>query len=161
LRAFFEQQSDYRSSPHETGKTGGEVRAKKVSFGVRPARAMFRVQTMAGEIIDAMLASMKLIGLDDEYFNKVHRSQDLTFFKLADSDSRRVLHVDSSNVVFTRDEYDFAGGIDLAEAMKDCEKVLKALDGQLQIRAIRESLNKTSNRASSTGSRALGGDFSI
>jgi hypothetical protein len=113
------------------------VKLCKLSIGVKPSRRMFRITSLAGEIVDEILDLMEDKNLPADYFTRVIRAVDGSSFRLADQKNKNWVSVDTENILFVNDHYDEGSGIHLDPLLKEFNQVWEACNGALEVRNIR------------------------
>ena len=109
----------------------------KVVIGVKPAKRMFRVTSLSGEVLDALIESVGEKHLPDDYYTQATRSSDGSYIRLADADDINILSVDTENIIFTKDHYDKDIRINFDDAQKEFQQVWDACQSVLKVRNIR------------------------
>jgi hypothetical protein len=78
---------------------------KKFTIGIRPAAKLFRVASLSGELIDAVLAARKDKRFGDDYFKEVGFSENRDTVNLKNDDGTNSLTVSLQDVVFAKHVY--------------------------------------------------------
>lgn len=113
------------------------VRVSKLVLGIRPSQKMFRVGSLGGVVIDAILAARSDKALGDEYFTSVGKAPDQSSYRLTNDDQGNLLQIDEANVVFTKDIYSDEQHIDLDKTLAEWRFLWKHINGVLLVRDIR------------------------
>lgn len=113
------------------------LKIRKFVIGVRPASKMFRVSSLVGEAIDAVLARRGIKPLEDEYYSEVATNIEQGAFQLKSENLVNVLRIDRDNVIFTKDYYNIDKVIDIEAAILEFAAIWSALEDILKIRDIR------------------------
>ena len=98
---------------------------------------MFRVNTLNGSIIDAVLALRGSKPIDDEYYKEVASNNDQGSYRLQNQKLGNILKFDLSNVVFTKDAYDLGSAINIEKSLGEFEVIWNAINGILQMHDVR------------------------
>lgn len=113
------------------------IRISKLVLGIRPSQKMFRVESLAGSAIDAILAARSDKTLGDDYFTSVGKAADRSSYRLFNEDQGNVLQIEEANVVFTKDVYLDEQHIDLEDVLAEWRLLWKHVNGVLAVRDIR------------------------
>lgn len=108
---------------------------KKFTLGLQPEKKVFRVDSMVGIIIDALLdARGKKIS--DTYYTQIAEGGVGGVISLLNSKEGNTLLVDRQNVVFTKSKYP-NGHVNLEEAFSEFKKVWSVIQEVVKFDAIR------------------------
>lgn len=113
------------------------ARLCKLVIGIRPAKRMFRIMSISGAIVDALVDSVGEKDLPDDYFTRVTRTPDGAFIRLTDANDVNVLSVDTENIIFTKDYYEEKAHINFDDVQKEFRQVWDACQAVLKVRNIR------------------------
>ena len=82
------------------------IQIKKFLIGIRPASKMFRMTSLSGSIIDAILSERgSKKPLDEKYYTKIARNNETGNYQLYNEELGNVLKLDLDNVIFIKDYY--------------------------------------------------------
>jgi hypothetical protein len=112
------------------------VRIKKFIVGIKPATKMFRIGTLGGSVIDAVLAARAEKALSEAYFSEVGRASDRVGYLLSNDELGNTLRIEDSNIIFIKDLYDSERKFDLAEILAEWRFLWKVVNGILEVRDV-------------------------
>lgn len=110
---------------------------KKLLVGIRPASKMFRIPSIDGLIIDALLALRGVKPISDEYYKEIATNHEQGTFRLQNSELGNILRVDMSNVILIKDAYDLESHINIEKAFTEFESIWTTLNEILEIHDVR------------------------
>jgi hypothetical protein len=113
------------------------LQMNKFLVGIRPSSKMFRVSSIDGLIIDAVLARRGQHPLDDEYFSEITTAREGVVFSLQNKDLGNILRVDRDNVVLIKDAYDIGSPIHPEKALDEFEAIWNTLNKVLEMGDVR------------------------
>lgn len=111
-------------------------KVQKATIGIRPINKMFRVQTRAGDIADAVIG-LRGAQLSESYFEKVGWLANRQGVAITSEVLGNSLVVDQDNIRFTFDRYDVGARFDFQEMLKDFGAIWTAINSILKVRDIR------------------------
>jgi hypothetical protein len=107
---------------------------KKLTLGLQPANKTFRVDSMWGDVLDALLDS---IGneLPDTYYTQIGETRGQGIVTLINEKEGNFLQIDRQNVAFTKDKYD--GHVNLDETFSEFKKIWGVIQNIVKFKDIR------------------------
>lgn len=107
---------------------------KKLTLGLQPANKAFRVDSMWGDVLDALLES---IGneLPNTYYTQIGETRDHGVITLLNAKDGNYLQIDRQNVAFTKDKYD--SHVNLDETFSEFKKVWGVIQNVVKFKDIR------------------------
>ena len=93
------------------------IRMQKLTIGIRPATRMFRMVSVGGVAIDAVLRARDNDFLPKDYYTQVTTGADHNGYQLANPENGNTLKLDRDNVVFIKDNFDSDQPIDMKTAV--------------------------------------------
>jgi hypothetical protein len=110
---------------------------KKLLVGVRTVEKMFRVTSMGGLIVDAVLAMRDKPPLDANYFTGIQRAESGTSTRLFHEERGHELIVDLENVIFIHNCYKNDKDTDFDVFLSAFAVIWPAVQGILKVKDIR------------------------
>lgn len=92
---------------------------KKFTLGIRPSQKLFRLSSLMGLVIDAVLSCRGEKDIDEEYYSEVSRNVDSSVLLLRNEDRGNILKIDMENVVFTKDLYETDRHFDMDKTIQE------------------------------------------
>lgn len=114
------------------------MRINKFLIGIRSASKMFRMTSLSGLIIDAILSergSNKQI--DDEYYTQIARNNETANYQLYNEKLGNVLKIDLDNVIFIKDYYNSSKTFNFNKALDEFRQIWTILNDILKLKDIR------------------------
>lgn len=111
-------------------------RPEKTSIGILFGRSNFTIQESLGEISELIIDSMNGKVLEEEFFSEFS-VQHLSKLRLKSSDSTKFLHLDPSNIVYTRDQYNQAHTVVWDETKSEFTKLWNIIKKAKKLNEIR------------------------
>ena len=108
---------------------------KKLVVGIRPATKMFRIASVAGSVVDALLSARGGV-ISETYYTKVNIDKDNQVYRLMGDDSEHALHIDRDNIHITRDVYNTGGAINFEKTLTEFRAIWKIVNTILDVRDI-------------------------
>lgn len=109
----------------------------KLVIGVKPAKRMFRITSLSGEIVDGLIESVDEKNLPDDYYTKVARSPDGSSIRLVDDKGTNALTIDTENIIFVKDGYEDQARVNIDECLSEFQQIWDACQVVLKVRNIR------------------------
>ena len=113
------------------------VKIQKFVIGVSLASKMFRLPSLAGLAIDTILSARGSKPLDEEYYSTVETSNEYGAFRLQNKKLGNSLHVDVSNILFSKDTYECEANIAFVKALDEFSTIWLLINKILKINDIR------------------------
>lgn len=114
------------------------ARIRKVSLGIRASSKMFRVSSLAGQIIDEILSHRGKKPLEKEHYSNIGTYLEQGAFAMSNKKLGNHFQVDRQQILFVKDVYDQPdNNISLDNVMKEFSFVWSILDDILKVRDIR------------------------
>jgi hypothetical protein len=114
------------------------IKINKIVLGIRTSSVMFRVTSLAGQIIDEILSNRVKEPLDDKYYSEVGTHLEAGRFSLMNKERGNFLLVDGGNIVFTKDCYEQSNKeVSFRNAIKEFTFVWKIIDSHLKVCDVR------------------------
>ncbi len=99
---------------------------------------MFRVSSLAGQIIDEILSNQGKKHLADDYYSEVSTMADTGAFALINKKLGNILSVKRNDITFTKDAYTLQNkNISISKTIKEFSAIWNILNNQLKVRDIR------------------------
>lgn len=113
------------------------IRIKKFVVGIKSAQKMFRITSLGGSLIDAILSARgdKLLG--EEYYTEVGRSHESGIVQLTNEELGNSLQVDTENVIFSKSTFSSDKRVDVERALSEFRFLWKQLNEVMRVRDIR------------------------
>jgi hypothetical protein len=98
---------------------------------------MFRIPSIDGLIIDAVLARRGMRPIEDEYYKEIATNHEQGTFRLQNKEQGNILRVDMSNVVLIKDAYESEAHINTEKALIEFESIWITLNEILEMYDVR------------------------
>lgn len=108
---------------------------KKLILGLQPTNRMFRIGSLSGVIIDALLAA-RGNELSVDYYLQIGESKNQVFINLINEKEGNSLFIDTNNVVLTKSAYP-DGHVDLDVTLKEFLAVWNIVNKIVQLKEVR------------------------
>lgn len=112
-------------------------KVRKFAIGVRPASKMFRLTSVAGLVIDTVLSARGSKTLDEEYYSTVETTNEYSAFRLQNNKLGNSLHVDVSNVLFSKNTYECDANLAVEKVLDEFSEIWSLINKILKINDIR------------------------
>lgn len=113
------------------------LKIHKFIIGIQPAGRMFRIPSIGGVVVDAILAIRSKSSLSDDYYTEITTRPDGLNFQLHNPDNGNILRIDRDQVVFIKDTFGDNSEINLRSSLREFGDIWKALDPIVNMRGIR------------------------
>lgn len=113
------------------------LKMHKFIIGIQPATRMFRIPSIGGVVVDAILGIRNKSSLSDDYYTEITTRSDGLNFQLHNPDNGNTLRIDRDQVVFIKDTFGENSEINLRGSLREFGDIWKALDPIVGIRGIR------------------------
>ncbi len=113
------------------------LRINKFLIGIRPASRMFRVPSVVGLIIDAILAERGEKVLNDEYYTEVASNHDKSNYSLRNEEQGNILRIDLENVIFIKDYYSSKKQFNFKKVINEFSYIWKTINYYLKLKDVR------------------------
>ncbi|PUB83982.1 MAG: hypothetical protein DBP02_10125 [gamma proteobacterium symbiont of Ctena orbiculata] len=113
------------------------VHMHKFIIGIRPSTKMFRIQSIGGQVVDAVLDLRGSSVIPDDFYTKVSNNTDGMRYQIHSEDFSNVLMIDRENIVFIKDTFSSGEEIDVSKSLREFTEIWKALDLVTRVRGIR------------------------
>ena len=133
------------------------MRISKLVIGIRPSNKMFRISSIAGNLIDNLLGMRGQKPIDNLYFTEVSRNLEQGSIGLKNEQETNILKIDMDNIIFTKDYYSIGKKLDIEKAIDEFRALWRTINTNLHVKEIRRigmvaehRLDADSNSASKT-----------
>lgn len=109
---------------------------KKLTLGIRPEIRAFRVESIRGLLIDALLEA-RGIEIPETYYTNIAEGQDGALVSLTNEKEGNYLLVDRENIAFTKDAYRNNGHVDLDKTFKEFIGIFAVVQRVVKLKGIR------------------------
>lgn len=109
----------------------------KATIGIRPINKMFRVLSVGGSIIDALIGLRGGKVLNDDYFDTGGISNNRQAIRISNESQGNYVNVSVEDVVFIKDFYATGKQFDLNDFLAEFRAIWSAIDSVLKVRDIR------------------------
>jgi len=110
---------------------------KKFIIGIRPAAKMFRISTVAGLLIDSILAERGSKYLEDKYYSEIASNKEQDFYRLRNDELGNILKIDLTNIIFIKDYYDISKKFSFNKVISEFAHVWNTLNNIIDLKDIR------------------------
>lgn len=111
---------------------------KQIVIGIQPATKMFRLSSLGGQVIDAILEkrdSSKILGSD--YYNNVTSSIKGSDFSLTGGDNGNELKLHQDNIIFKKSFYNSDKHFNFDKTLEEFKEVWRVLNKIIVMKNIR------------------------
>lgn len=109
---------------------------KKLTLGFRPEIRAFRVESMRGLIVDALLDA-RGADIPETYYTDIAESSDRGLVSLMSEKDGNLLIVDKENIAFTKNAYRNNGHVDLDKTFKEFMGIFSVIQRIVKFKGIR------------------------
>lgn len=110
---------------------------RKATVGVRPLKKMFRVSSLGGSIVDAVL-DMRGDTISDDYFTEVATSaRPNPVVRISSAKLGNSLQITNEDITFTKDFYNTGKRFHFDDFLKEFRLIWQTVDAYLKVRKIR------------------------
>ena len=110
---------------------------KKYTLGIRPSQKLFRLSSLMGMVIDAVLSCRGEKDIDEEYYSEVSRNVESSVLLLRNEERGNILRIDMENVIFTKDLYETDRHFDIDKTIQEFRLIWKFTNDVLKLSNIR------------------------
>lgn len=111
-------------------------RIRKFTIGIAPQVRMYRIHSLGGQIVDAVLA-LRLKNLPEDFFEEVLAQTDRQGYRLRGQGGRNILTINDLNIAFTRDYHDAEDSFDFEKCMDQFKTIWTAVNTVLHLTDVR------------------------
>ncbi len=114
------------------------VNINKLVLGIKTSTTMFRLTSLAGQIIDDILSNQGSKHLVDDYYLEVSTPLEIGAFALINKKLGNILRVERNNILFLKDAYELSDkNVSIAKTIKEFTFIWKILNDRLKVCDIR------------------------
>ena len=113
------------------------LKVNKFLIGIRPASRMFRVPSVVGLIIDAILAERGGKKLEDEYYSEVASNHEKSSYRLRNEELGNILRIDLENIIFIKDFYVTGKQFNFKKVFDEFAYIWKIINQYLKLNDVR------------------------
>jgi uncharacterized protein (TIGR04255 family) len=111
---------------------------KQLIIGIRPVTKMFRVSSVGGQLIDAILAKRDTSKiLDSDYYSSVSLNSEGSVVELKGENNENKLRIEHDNILFSKGNYRSKQSYDFNKYFQEFREIWKIVDSILSVKNVR------------------------